>query len=230
MISRVDETLEEIIERLKIKTRELANKTGKLEYEDLPEGRRGEGGWDCVYSEPDEVIWKRNNIPKRYIGSSFDTFAGNDPLVKTVQSYLEGDSDIIFMGKTGSGKSHLAASCLKELRIDWARFVTAPELLLEIRASFGNREEKETEQEIINRYCEYQILVLDDLGAEKSSDYSITTLYLIIDRRIRNCKRTIITTNLTLEEIELNLDARIASRLSGMKIVKITMPDYRKKR
>jgi DNA replication protein DnaC len=73
-------------------------------------------------------------------------------------------------------------------------------------------------------------LCLDDLGAEKTTEYAITTLYLIIDRRIRNEMQTIITTNLSLDEIEATLGARIASRLAEMKIIKINMPDYRKKR
>jgi DNA replication protein DnaC len=83
---------------------------------------------------------------------------------------------------------------------------------------------------VIRDLCHHDLLVLDDLGAEKTTEFAITTLYIIIDRRIRDAKRTIITTNLSLKEIEDKLDARIASRLSGMQNVKISMPDYRKKR
>lgn len=53
---------------------------------------------------------------------------------------------------------------------------------------------------------------------------------VFIDRKIRDAKRTIITTNLSLKEIEEKLDARIASRLSGMQNIKINMPDHRKRR
>jgi len=73
-------------------------------------------------------------------------------------------------------------------------------------------------------------LIIDDLGAEKSTEFSITTLYIILDRRIRELKTTIITTNLSMSQIEEHLGARIASRLSEMKNIKINMPDHRKRR
>ena len=68
------------------------------------------------------------------------------------------------------------------------------------------------------------------MGAEKTTDWSITTLYIILDRRYRNNKPTLITTNLNLKEIENNLGSRIASRLSESLIVPINMLDFRKKR
>ena len=88
----------------------------------------------------------------------------------------------------------------------------------------------ESEDEIISRYSEIPVLVLDDLGAEKVSEFAITTLYIILDRRIRECRKTIITTNLSKEEIDATFGARIASRLGGMENIKINMPDYRKNR
>ena len=117
-------------------------------------------------------------------------------------------------------------------------FVTVPRLLMDLRAVFGGSQKKQgmdgwevkTEQDAIEEYTKPVVLVLDDLGAEKTTDYSLTSLYLIIDERINNLKRTIVTTNLSLKEIEEKMDARVASRLSGMKIIKLTMPDYRKKR
>ena len=227
--SRDEESWKDVVARVQKKIKERANETGKEQWELLPKDIQEVSGIESLSAVPDVEIWKRNGIPIKYQPVNFGDFRGNDEMVKKVKEYLLTTSDMIFMGKTGSGKTHLAISCLKEIHTERARFITAPELLLEIRASF-NGGQKGTEQEIIERYCSCPVLVLDDLGAEKSSDYSITTLYLIIDRRMRNCKRTIITTNLTLEEIEKNLDARIASRLAGMKIIKINMPDYRKKR
>ncbi len=119
-------------------------------------------------------------------------------------------------------------------------FITVPKLLMELRSVFSGDKKyqadiwsdsrKMTEEDVINEYTALELLVLDDLGAEKTTDYSLTSLYMIIDERINNFKRTIITTNLSLQELEEKMDARVASRLSGMKIIKINMPDYRKKR
>ena len=136
--------------------------------------------------------------------------------------------DIVLRGETGCGKTHLAVALIQHAGHGY--FTTVPELLLRIRSTFNEGLLRETEADVIDDICRHDLLVLDDLGAEKTTEYAITTLYIIIDRRIRDAKRTIITTNLSLKEIEEKLDARIASRLSGMQNIKINMPDYRKKR
>lgn len=194
------------------------------------------------------TLMRRANAPAKYIDSTFDNFIGNDKLVAELKNHKTGD--IVLCGNTGCGKTHLAVSMMRraiisdinrvlgldsgwewncEPRILRPMFIPAPELLLEIRQSF--RDESQTsEYGVIKKYCETGLLVLDDLGSEKASEYSITTLYIIIDRRDRDMLPTIITTNLSPKEIEDKLGARIASRLAGMKNIKINMPDYRKKR
>ena len=98
------------------------------------------------------------------------------------------------------------------------------------KKDFDDDNRDETESDVLDKYSSCELLILDDLGSEKTSDFTIQSLYLIIDRRYRNLKPTIITTNLTLPEIGEKIDARIASRLSEMKVIEINMPDYRKKR
>jgi DNA replication protein DnaC len=106
-----------------------------------------------------------------------------------------------------------------------------PELLMEIRATYNvKKKDAPTEEEVVEKYSRCGVLVLDDLGAEKVTDFSITTLYLIIDRRNRDLRPTIVTTNLSLQEIGEKIDGRISSRLSEMKIVHLALPDYRKRR
>jgi len=203
-------------------------------------------------------------IPSKFRGKSLDNFTGSLEIKKILLEYTDGfirdirylgekssfdaglfqyPGSILFIGKTGSGKTHLAVSILRELmkrnfHINYL-FVTAPELLLEIRATFRpsikkyddyGKCEADTESDVLDKYSQCELLILDDLGAEKVSDFTIQSLYLIIDRRNRELRPTIVTTNLSLEEIETQIDARMASRLADMKIVKINMPDYRKKR
>jgi DNA replication protein DnaC len=211
---------------------------------------------------PHEIL-KEANIPVKFIRYSFDDFQGGDVIKKICDEFIERykrnviqydggvkvdhgilnyPGSILLTGGTGSGKTHIAISILRELiklnKIYRSNvcFITAPEFLLEIRNTFNKKvvdfdeHEPKTEEEIIDKYAGCELLILDDLGAEKSSDFAIQSLYLLIDRRNRNLKPTIITTNLSLKEIEEKLDARIASRLSDMKVIKINMPDYRKKR
>ena len=184
-------------------------------------------------------------IPPKFINGSFDTFIGNDKLVAELSKHE--NENIVLFGNTGCGKTHLAVALVRNafikntnylLALDWGGkihhvkiilFKPVPDLLLEIRQSFRDGSET-SEEDIIKKYCSADLLVLDDLGSEKTSEYSITTLYIIIDRRDRELRPTIITTNLSQKEIEERLGARIASRLAGMKNIKINMPDYRKKR
>jgi DNA replication protein DnaC len=186
------------------------------------------------------------NVPKKYRGCSFSSYIGNDKAVEACRRYDSGG--LVIFGNTGCGKTHLSVSIMREklqkdlkwlIEKEWKlgcyyglekqRFQTVPDLLLEIRGTFADGP-GETEQGIIDRYSNIPFLVLDDLGSEKTSEFAITTLYIIIDRRDREELSTVITTNLSLSEIEEKLSARIASRLSGWKNIKINMPDFRKKR
>ncbi len=77
----------------------------------------------------------------------------------------------------------------------------------------------ESEKDLLDRYAQTPLLVLDDLGAEKISDWSRQTFYLLIDRRYREIKQTIITSNLTHDQLAGQLDDRIASRICEMGVV-----------
>lgn len=166
-------------------------------------------------------------VSPKYSECSFGNFKGNERLVDDLRK-IKGS--VFLTGKTGCGKTHLATAMLAEAEVDSstdAFFITVPEMLMKIRSSFSGTS-GETEEELVKRFSDYQILVLDDLGSEKTTEYSITTLFLILDRRDRWNRRTIVTSNLSLKEIEDTLGARIASRLAAMQAIKINMPDYRK--
>lgn len=196
-------------------------------------------------NNPKEIL-KRYCVPAKYLNSSFETFAGNDKLVTECRTYKGGG--LVLFGNTGCGKTHLAVSIMRNLYItnitdivnkEWDSencyeakrqiFKPIPDLLLEIRSSF-QAGTKETEEAIIDKYSTIPFLVLDDLGSEKTTEFAITTLYIILDHRDRELMPTVITTNLNNKEIEDKLGARIASRMAGMKNIKINMPDYRKMR
>lgn len=195
-------------------------------------------------------------VPNRYIEASLENYKGNNNVVNACRSSV-GDDGIMLSGNTGCGKTHLAIAMLRQvvdekltpLRLPGqppvnkspirAEFITVPKLLLNLRASFGGKgkisshngdEIDASESEIIDHYSCCDFLVLDDLGAEKTTDFALSSLYILIDNRVNELRPTIVTTNLSLAEIEAKMDGRIASRLSGMKIISISMPDYRKKR
>ena len=152
--------------------------------------------------------------------------------------------NICLRGSTGVGKTHLATALMRSaMRPENPNFVgvevgaglfdytgsigwvSVPFFLTEIKSTFS-RESKGSEQEVIERYAVPKCLVLDDLGAEKSSEFSISSLYVLLSERINRQKKTIITTNLTIDEIE-EIDQRLASRLAGFSTVKLPEKDRR---
>ena len=189
---------------------------------------------------PERVLYSWG-VPKKHLNSSFTNYHGGEEVKKFIIESGKTNKDILLCGKTGCGKTHLAVSLMRrkvevapkpfdDYRRLSAIFVTVPELLFEIRQTFGKDGVVDSERNIVDKYSEVPLLVLDDLGAEKTTEWAESTLYLIIDRRNRDEKWTIVTSNLTLPEIEQSLGARIASRLSDMKVINIKLPDYRKKR
>ena len=136
-----------------------------------------------------------------------------------------------FHGGSGVGKTHFAVALMRHeiLNLEpeqknyhkWdipsekmPLFVPVIELLLDIRNSYNNT--SISEKTIIDKYTHVDLLVLDDLGAEKTTEWVLQALYTIIDRRSREEMRTIITSNLSLTELKNKLDNRIASRIAGL--------------
>lgn len=181
-----------------------------------------------------ESILQLIGIGRRHMLCSFDNYEGGGKVKAVCRQFLTAPFDLVLTGNSGSGKTHLAVAVLRELaragKVDSerARFIPVPELLAEIRTSYTGR--GPDEGELIDNYAALPYLVLDDLGAEKSTEWSISTLYLIIDRRHRDLRPTIVTTNLSLDEIAVCLSPRIASRLASGKVIVISTPDYRTKR
>ena len=151
------------------------------------------------------------------------------------------DRSLFITGDCGVGKTYVAASTLrgfvKNLSCDnfitpfrnTPIFVNVPDLLIKIRACFDS-DSKTSEEEMLQKYFDTKLLILDDLGAEKTTDWALQSLYVIINKRGSEERQTIITSNLTLNEIKDKLSDRIASRINGMcKIIEIKGKDRRLK-
>ncbi len=101
-------------------------------------------------------------------------------------------------------------------------------LLNDLAASYKDR------NEYISRLCSFPLLILDDFGMERGTEYGLEQVYNVIDSRYRSRKPLIVTTNLTLEELQNPEDtahARIYDRLTEMCTpVRITGENFRKAR
>ncbi|MEO7157844.1 MAG: ATP-binding protein [Vicinamibacterales bacterium] len=144
---------------------------------------------------------------------------------KFVESFPGEQKGLVFFGPPGVGKTHLAVGLLKAvLRDKGARgyFFQTTELLRLVRETY-NRGVDETEMEILRPVLEADVLVLDDLGVEKTSEWVQETLGLVINTRYNARRATIVTSNLRdpVDNTDMNsfmvqLGVRSRSRLLEM--------------
>ncbi|HEX6968303.1 MAG TPA: ATP-binding protein [Micromonosporaceae bacterium] len=137
---------------------------------------------------------------------------------------------LLINGPTGTGKTHQALAALRAAvtagqrpRVEW-RITTAPDLYALLRPRAGVDSEAE-----MNRWRTAGLLLLDDLGAAKSSEWVEEVTYRLIDHRYTHCLPTIITTNVPTAQLRDHLGDRVASRLAEM-CARVTLngPDRRR--
>jgi DNA replication protein DnaC/putative replication protein len=137
----------------------------------------------------------------------------------------------IFSGSVGTGKNHLATAIAKYLIKGGktAMIITAVELLTNFRATF-DRGSAVKETTLLKDFCGLDLLVLDEIGLQKGSEWEINLLTQIVDRRQLQLKPTGMLTNSTEAELLAVLGERIMDRqLSGGVWVEFNWPSQRKK-
>ena len=132
---------------------------------------------------------------------------------------------ILFTGPVGSGKTYLAASIANELIEAQLQvlFLVVPDLLDELRASYKS---EVNEMDLLDTARTIPILILDDLGAHNYTDWTRNRLYSIINYRMNELLPTVITSNLSLVEMEDYIGARTTSRIiQSSRIYRLTVEE-----
>lgn len=172
-------------------------------------------------------------MPFKYLNSNESSFD------RRFEKWFQTGDSLFIHGGVGTGKTWLMSAVMRKSVVTaiekqrcycWKDhlFVSFPEVAMRIRASM-NAKTSETEETIVNRYGMVENLFLDDIGAEKSSEYMQSILFLLIEMRNtgRN-KRTVITSNLSLNMIAQQHGERVASRITEMcEAVKLSGSDRR---
>ena len=139
---------------------------------------------------------------------------------KYAEDFSISSENLLFMGKSGLGKTHLSLAIAKEAVKKGYNVVYGPAQNLfsdaekEHFSYSGNKEKLEA-------LLDADLLVIDDLGTEFITNFVSSLFYDIVNTRILKGKPTIISTNLTIEEIEKRYSARIASRFIGEYTIKV---------
>lgn len=124
---------------------------------------------------------------------------------KEFRKMYENNQGLLFYGTVGTGKSYTAA-CIANYLLDNSTSVVMTSFVRILQEMQGF--DREREESFTNRLNSVRLLVIDDLGAERSTDYALEKVYGIIDNRYRAKKPLILTTNLTLSQMQVASDIR----------------------
>ena len=153
---------------------------------------------------------------------TFENDNGRNPQMDKARFYAEHWADMkaenigyLLWGSVGTGKSYLAgciANALMEQEIS-VKMTNFAAVLNDLAATFEGR------NEYISKLCRYPLLILDDFGMERGTEYGLEQVYNVIDSRYRSEKPLIVTTNLSLDELNNPPDTahkRIYDRVTEM--------------
>lgn len=166
--------------------------------------------------------WGAVDLPHRFRARRFENFKPRTAALKAVAAamrrFADGQSGrpaIALLGAVGLGKTHLIASAAAVLvrRGAWVRYVTAAELLRRLRATF-DRSAEETEKAVLEELDEFDVLIVDELGATTGTAWEAATLGSIVDARYADQRGLVLAGNIGANDLAAFIGERAADRLT----------------
>ena len=205
---------------------------------------------ECAEGRTRQRLLEQAGIPARYRHCTLDSFElwnPEDPtLAKTLRAvqefvdlYPADDKGLLLMGSVGTGKTHLAVAALQQIMREKTppvrgRFADFTALVLEIQMTFDG---SGSSRDILRPLIEADLLVLDELGAGKTTPWVMDLLYYLVNTRYLEGRVTHVTTNFSdfargqTESLTDRVSARIRSRLYEMcRRLELRGRDYRAER
>ena len=157
--------------------------------------------------------------PREYMEASFDF------LKSYAENFNKNSSSFFFTGATGLGKTHLSLAVMNKVTEKGFSvfYGSADNIIKQMEKERFGRSNGDIEEEIENA----DLLIIDDLGTEFKTAFSETAVYQIINNAILNGKPMIISSNLSIDELEERYGQRVVSRLNSFEVVNFIGTDIR---
>lgn len=133
--------------------------------------------------------------------------------LRYAQNFSRSARSLLFMGATGLGKTFLSA-CIARTVADKGFsvcYVTAEKLF----SDFETQKFRPGAEDVTKKYLTCDLLILDDLGTEMTTQFTVSALYQVVNTRLMEGLPVIISSNIAVGELESRYSAQIASRLLG---------------
>ena len=196
-----------------------------------------------------ESILGKSGIKKRYLSRTIDSFSVTaenkrsfevaTDYIKNFREYFTQGKGLYLEGPCGTGKTHLAIAIALAIINTGVPVIckTSIDILGDIKRCY-ERNSEVTEEEVLEAYKTVDLLIIDDLGKEQVTEWSVPVLYSILNERYEALLPTIITTNYNTSALAEKLSAKgdtetaaaIISRfVESYKRVTMSWADYRRK-
>ena len=153
-----------------------------------------------------------------YDGEDLERMKRNLAAVKAyAESFSQASKNLLLMGGTGLGKTHLSTAMAKHI-IETGNDVvyeSAQNIIGDFEADRFRHGYDSREEMRADKYFDCDLLIIDDLGVEVVNSFSVSCLYNLINTRLNHTKPTVISTNMNPKIMRERYDDRITSRLLG---------------
>ncbi len=157
--------------------------------------------------------------PREYMEASFDF------LKSYAENFNKNSNSFFFSGATGLGKTHLSLAVMNKVTEKGYTvfYGSADNILKQMEKERFGRSQGDIEEEIFNS----DLIIIDDLGTEFKTAFSETAVYQLINNAILNSKPMIISSNLSMDELEARYGQRVVSRLNSFEVINFIGTDIR---
>ena len=158
-----------------------------------------------------DIEWYRDNA------ETYEKMKSNLVYAKKfVKNFAKKHDNILIMGKTGTGKTHISTAIAKDIialgydvLYDSAQNIITDFETDKFKSGYGPVESKS------EKYLECDLLIIDDLGTEFTNQFTVSCLYNLLNTRQNRGLSTILSTNLDYDELQKKYEDRIFSRIVG---------------